>query len=90
MSNNNQSSTSDIPLLTAPFLNYNIPTNQQQPSFHSPSRTPLHGTSVSEWAGLKSTRRHCKKYTFIKNVIQKLIIFFFFIYIYSHHIINHS
>lgn len=47
----------DIPLLTAPFLHY-IPTSppSQELDFHLPSRTPLHGISVSEWAGNKSAR----------------------------------
>ncbi|RCH79580.1 hypothetical protein CU098_003934, partial [Rhizopus stolonifer] len=50
-------STSDIPLLTAPFLHY-IPTSpsSQELDFHLPSRTPLHGLTISEWAGSKSTR----------------------------------
>ncbi|OBZ89032.1 hypothetical protein A0J61_02908 [Choanephora cucurbitarum] len=54
---NNPSTTNDIPLLTAPFLHY-IPTSppSQELDFHLPSRTPLHGLTVSEWAGSKSTR----------------------------------
>lgn len=53
--------TSDIPLLTAPFLHY-IPTSppSQELDFHLPSRTPLHGLTVSEWAGTKSNRCPCK------------------------------
>ncbi|KAG1084070.1 hypothetical protein G6F42_021944 [Rhizopus arrhizus] len=49
--------TSDIPLLTAPFLHY-IPTSppSQELDFHLPSRTPLHGLTVAEWAGTKSSR----------------------------------
>ncbi|GAA5800043.1 hypothetical protein HPULCUR_005465 [Helicostylum pulchrum] len=46
----NTTTTSDIPLLT-PFLHY-IPTSppSQELDFHLPSRTPLHGLTVSEWA----------------------------------------
>ncbi|KAI9271200.1 hypothetical protein EDC94DRAFT_489391, partial [Helicostylum pulchrum] len=53
----NTTTTSDIPLLT-PFLHY-IPTSppSQELDFHLPSRTPLHGLTVSEWAGSK-TRHH--------------------------------
>ncbi|CEP12543.1 hypothetical protein [Parasitella parasitica] len=49
--------TSDVPLLTAPFLHY-IPTSppSQELDFHLPSRTPLHGLTVAEWAGSKSHR----------------------------------
>ncbi|KAI8336483.1 hypothetical protein BD560DRAFT_413644 [Blakeslea trispora] len=57
MNNASTNSTNDIPLLTAPFLHY-IPTSppSQELDFHLPSRTPLHGLTVSEWAGSKSTR----------------------------------
>ncbi|KAG2200367.1 hypothetical protein INT47_002281 [Mucor saturninus] len=51
----NTTTTGDIPLLTTPFLHY-IPTSppSQELDFHLPSRTPLHGLTVSEWAGSKT------------------------------------
>ncbi|KAI7900094.1 uncharacterized protein BX663DRAFT_439976 [Cokeromyces recurvatus] len=57
-SNNYNTSANDIPLLTTPFLHY-IPTSppSQELDFHLPSRTPLHGITVAEWAGLKSLRQ---------------------------------
>lgn len=61
--NNNNNNTSDIPISTtvgAPFLHY-IPTSppSQELDFHLPSRTPLHGLTVSEWAGSKTRRNLC-------------------------------
>ncbi|CAO3640195.1 unnamed protein product [Mucor hiemalis] len=60
MSNtNSNNNNSDIPLLTSPFFHY-IPTSppSQELDFHLPSRTPLHGLTVSEWAGSKTRHLH--------------------------------
>ncbi|KAF1799545.1 hypothetical protein FB192DRAFT_1329907 [Mucor lusitanicus] len=61
--------TSDIPLLTAPFLHY-IPTSppSQELDFHLPSRTPLHGLTVAEWAGTKSSRSSATSTTSSANI----------------------
>ncbi|KAG0745499.1 hypothetical protein G6F57_008825 [Rhizopus arrhizus] len=53
MTNNNNNNNNDIPLLTTPFLQYNIPSDSNELDFHLPSRTPLHGLTVAEWAGTK-------------------------------------
>jgi hypothetical protein len=57
--NNNNNNNNDIPLLTTPFLQYNIPSDSNELDFHLPSRTPLHGLTVAEWAGTK-LKNHSK------------------------------
>lgn len=58
----NNPHTSDITLIATPFLHY-IPTSppSQELDFHLPSRTPLHGLTVSEWAGTKTRHNSSSK-----------------------------
>ncbi|EIE88369.1 hypothetical protein RO3G_13080 [Rhizopus delemar RA 99-880] len=46
--------TNNIPLS---FLQYNIPTvASNELDFHLPSRTPLHGLTVAEWAAIEDSK----------------------------------
>jgi hypothetical protein len=76
--NNNSTTTSDIPSISAPFLQHYIPTSppSQELDFHLPSRTPLHGLTVSEWAGSKTRRHLCEYLSCISCII------YIYIYIY--------
>jgi hypothetical protein len=57
--------TNNIPLS---FLQYNIPTvASNELDFHLPSRTPLHGLTVAEWAGTKA-KHNSKSYFFLNKI----------------------